>query len=210
MRRPAEEVRRRGSHRSWGADYGEAKAEYDGIIAGLIVALARKAAPASLPDIEARLGRALEKREAFCRSVQTLVPTPRVGEKGWIEEAVKGAIGSLVDAVKVIWMRSRDDGRACAQDHRDAARGDDLAGVRLNQARAMNEGLFDRPVLVVDPGMHTAPIWCAAADRDGCWAVTGADDKTVRVWSLPDGALVRIRNSDEVCEKQRERSGTIR
>jgi WD40 repeat protein len=52
-------------------------------------------------------------------------------------------------------------------------------------------GLYDRPVLVVDPGMHTAEIICAATDRDGRWAVTGSHDKTVRVWSLADGALLR-------------------
>ena len=45
--------------------YGEAKAEYDGIIAGLIIALAQKGAPASLPDIEARLRRGFAKREAL-------------------------------------------------------------------------------------------------------------------------------------------------
>ena len=37
--------------------YGEAKAEVDGVIAGLTVALARHAEPASLPDLEGRLGR---------------------------------------------------------------------------------------------------------------------------------------------------------
>jgi WD40 repeat protein len=52
-------------------------------------------------------------------------------------------------------------------------------------------GLYDRPVLVVDPGMHTAAIWSAAADQEGRWAVTGSDDKTVRVWSLADGVLQR-------------------
>jgi WD40 repeat protein len=52
-------------------------------------------------------------------------------------------------------------------------------------------GLFDRPVLVVDPSMHTAAIWRASADKDGRWAVTGSDDKTIRIWSLADGALVR-------------------
>jgi WD40 repeat protein len=52
-------------------------------------------------------------------------------------------------------------------------------------------GLFDRPVLVVDPSMHTAIIRRASADKDGRWAVTGSDDKTIRVWSLADGALAR-------------------
>jgi WD40 repeat protein len=52
-------------------------------------------------------------------------------------------------------------------------------------------GLFDRPVLVIDPGMHTAKIMRASADHDGRWAVTGSEDKTIRVWSLADGALVR-------------------
>ena len=51
--------------------------------------------------------------------------------------------------------------------------------------------LFDGPVLVVDTGMHTAVIKRASADKDGRWAVTGSDDKTVRVWSLADGALLR-------------------
>jgi hypothetical protein len=52
-------------------------------------------------------------------------------------------------------------------------------------------GLYDRPVLVVDPGRHTAPIKRASVDAAGRFAVTGSDDKTVRVWSLADGALLR-------------------
>ena len=51
--------------------------------------------------------------------------------------------------------------------------------------------LYDRPVLVVDPGTHTAPIKGASADHDGRWAVTGSGDKTVRIWSLADGKLER-------------------
>jgi WD40 repeat protein len=51
--------------------------------------------------------------------------------------------------------------------------------------------LYDRPVLVVDPGTHTDAILSASADRDGRWAVTGSLDKTVRIWSLADGKLER-------------------
>jgi hypothetical protein len=50
--------------------------------------------------------------------------------------------------------------------------------------------LYDRPVLIVDPGMHTAPIRRAAADAEGRWAVTGSPDKTIRIWSLGDGKLM--------------------
>jgi hypothetical protein len=41
--------------------YGEAKAEYDGVIAGLVVALARKGQPESLPDLQDRLQRRLRQ-----------------------------------------------------------------------------------------------------------------------------------------------------
>jgi WD40 repeat protein len=51
--------------------------------------------------------------------------------------------------------------------------------------------LYEQPVLVVDPGMHTAPIRGVGVDAAGRIAVTGADDKTLRVWSLPDGQLLR-------------------
>ncbi len=59
------------------------------------------------------------------------------------------------------------------------------------QPAATPSGLYDRPVLVIEPGMHTAMIRRADVDRAGRWAVTGSDDKTVRIWSVEDGALVR-------------------
>ena len=52
-------------------------------------------------------------------------------------------------------------------------------------------GLFERPVLALDPGLHTAPIRRADVDRSGSYAVTGSDDRTVRVWSVADGTLLR-------------------
>lgn len=58
-------------------------------------------------------------------------------------------------------------------------------------APAEEAGLYDRPVLAVDPGMHTQAIVRASTDQGGRWAVTGSDDKTVRIWSLVDGRLER-------------------
>jgi WD40 repeat protein len=52
-------------------------------------------------------------------------------------------------------------------------------------------GLYDRPTLVLDTGMHTASIGRADVDAAGRYVVTGSDDKTVRVWSGDDGRLLR-------------------
>ena len=46
--------------------------EIDTVIAGLVVALARGQAPASLPDFEARLQRGVKGREAFCAAAVPL------------------------------------------------------------------------------------------------------------------------------------------
>src|SRR5262245_4515010 len=51
-------------------------------------------------------------------------------------------------------------------------------------AAAAPPSLYEQPVLVVDPGMHTAPIIQADVDEAGTSAVTGSYDKTVRVWAL--------------------------
>ncbi len=56
---------------------------------------------------------------------------------------------------------------------------------------ALPPGFHDQPVLVVDPGAHTALIGRADVDAAGRFAVTASDDKTVRVWSLADGSLAR-------------------
>jgi hypothetical protein len=91
--------------------YGEAKAEYDGIIAGLTVALARKEQPASLSHLQGKLQRGFEKREAFCQRAQSLIPEDK-GQKGIIDEIVSGAIGPLiqaVQAVQAIYFKAKDD-----------------------------------------------------------------------------------------------------
>jgi uncharacterized caspase-like protein len=52
---------------------------------------------------------------------------------------------------------------------------------------ARGQGLFEQPVLIVDPGMHTSSIRDAAAR----FAATISYDKTVRIWSLADGKLLQ-------------------
>jgi len=89
--------------------YADAKAEYDAIIAGLDVALAQSDQPASLPDLEARLRRGFDKRQAFCASVERLVPPPPKGVKSPFTDIVGGVVGPVVDALKAIWLRTRDD-----------------------------------------------------------------------------------------------------
>jgi hypothetical protein len=88
--------------------YAEARAEYDGVIAGLTVALARKGQPQSLPDLQARLQRGFDKREEFCRSVEPLLPKTQ-GQKGPIADIVSGVVKPVTDALVAIWSRTRDD-----------------------------------------------------------------------------------------------------
>lgn len=49
----------------------------------------------------------------------------------------------------------------------------------------------DEPILSIDVGMHTNALNGLAVDSSGRYAVTGSDDKSIRVWELPEGRLVR-------------------
>jgi WD40 repeat protein len=72
-----------------------------------------------------------------------------------------------------------------------------LAALAFAPALAQDQGsnagtdLYDRPVLAIDPNMHTAKITSQAVDAAGRFAVTGSDDRTVRVWSIASGKLLR-------------------
>ena len=48
-----------------------------------------------------------------------------------------------------------------------------------------------RPRLVIETGMHVAKIGRISVDRACTLAATASDDKTLRLWSLPDGRLLR-------------------
>ena len=43
------------------------------------------------------------------------------------------------------------------------------------------------PMLRIDPGMHTAPIRGLGVDAACNLIATGSEDKTVRLWALPQG-----------------------
>ena len=47
------------------------------------------------------------------------------------------------------------------------------------------------PVLRIEAGMHTAFIRRIDVSADGKLLITGSEDKTARLWSLPDGELLR-------------------
>ena len=48
------------------------------------------------------------------------------------------------------------------------------------------------PILRIETGMHTAMINRIGIDASNRWLVTSSEDKTVRVWSLPEGRLVGV------------------
>jgi WD40 repeat protein len=50
----------------------------------------------------------------------------------------------------------------------------------------------EAPILRIETGMNTAPIWSAEVDAAGRFLVTGSHDKTVRVWDLASGELLRV------------------
>jgi WD40 repeat protein len=66
-----------------------------------------------------------------------------------------------------------------------------FALLALSSTGARAQALYDRPILVVDPDMHGAETHGAAADRAGSILVTGSYDRSVRIWSVADGKLLR-------------------
>jgi len=47
-------------------------------------------------------------------------------------------------------------------------------------------------MLRIEAEQHTAVIWCLDLDWEGHYLATGSDDKTARVWALPEGRLLRV------------------
>jgi hypothetical protein len=78
--------------------YSTARADFDGVIAGLITALAEGGTPESFPSLETKLERGASALGEFCRTVADLVPRES-GRKGILDRIVKAAIEPVIKAL---------------------------------------------------------------------------------------------------------------
>ncbi|RKZ56601.1 MAG: hypothetical protein DRR08_21270 [Candidatus Parabeggiatoa sp. nov. 2] len=67
-----------------------------------------------------------------------------------------------------------------------------LFGLSLGLVPTAATAATDTPILRIETGMHTAAIPRIDVDAQERYLVTGSEDKTVRVWSLPNGKLLRV------------------
>jgi hypothetical protein len=82
--------------------YSTAKAEMDAVLAGLHVVLAQGGTPPSLPDVEARLTRGVQGREAFCQQVLARLPE-EPGTKTVLVQLAGAFLEPLLKAVGELW-----------------------------------------------------------------------------------------------------------
>jgi hypothetical protein len=94
--------------------YAAAKADVDAVIAGLTVVLAQQGTPPDLPDVEARLTRGVQAREAFCTQVIALVP-PDPGTRNLLGDLVGAFLKPLVDAVVTVYTLKTEQDRLLRQ-----------------------------------------------------------------------------------------------
>jgi hypothetical protein len=200
--------------------YVTAKAGMDGVIAGLETVLGEGGKPASLPAGAAELGgRGKQPQDDLRRGLcdRYAKYEGRLGR----DRKRGGRRGGRTGGQQDFRRRRRDldalrsrAGQARFRDKEDQVGGCEMARVRrhcqevaaafavlgglfLIPAFAEDQGpnagtdLYDRPVLAIDPGMHTAKINAQAVDVEGRFAVTGSTDRTVRVWAVADGKLLR-------------------
>ena len=78
--------------------YGEAKANFDAVIAGLSTALTEGGTPKSLAGLETDLEHGATSLGNFCKMVSDLLPNV-AGRKGVVADIVKGAIQPAIDAL---------------------------------------------------------------------------------------------------------------
>jgi hypothetical protein len=119
--------------------YGTAKANFDGVIVGLVIALAEGGNPGSLSSLDARLTDGATGLGQFCKSVSDLVPNVS-GEKDVLAEAIKAAIepaiNALSEGVAALYNNHRKDDaltRQTIQTQLEAAKWPDFGEVKVVQ-----------------------------------------------------------------------------
>jgi hypothetical protein len=78
--------------------YGEAKANFDAVIAELIIALTDGGTPKSLPSLETDLQHSATGLVNFCKMASDVLPETS-GQKGVPADIVKGAIQPVIEAL---------------------------------------------------------------------------------------------------------------
>src|SRR5262245_56218004 len=104
--------------------------------------------------------------------------------------ALAAAIAGFSLAIPAIWPIEQN---ALAQRnllfHNEASRlppqGGGPRSVRTRGPRPYRD-----PILAIDAGMHTAPINRISVDAECRLLASGSDDKTVKLWRLPDLRLL--------------------
>jgi hypothetical protein len=93
--------------------YGEAKANFDAVINGLITALTEGGNPKSLPSLKTDLELGASSLREFCKMASDLLPSSSATNKGILDDIVKGAIQPVIDAlskgVAAIYNNHRND-----------------------------------------------------------------------------------------------------
>lgn len=67
-----------------------------------------------------------------------------------------------------------------------------VLGATLGLRTAFAAEPLTEPILLIEPGMHTAAVKRIGVDAAARYLVTSSDDKTVRVWELPTGRLLTV------------------
>ena len=94
--------------------YAEAKAEMDAVIAGLTVVIVQGDPPPDLADLEARLTRGVQAREAFCKQVTALVP-PDPGTRNLLVQLVGAVLPPLLEAARTLYTGRTEQDRLLRQ-----------------------------------------------------------------------------------------------
>jgi hypothetical protein len=95
-------------------DYAEAKADVDAVIAGLTIVLAQRGTPPQLPDLETRLTRGVQAREAFCRQVMALVPEDP-GTRDLLVPLLGAVLPPLLEAARTLFTFEKEQDRLLRQ-----------------------------------------------------------------------------------------------